>query len=233
MEPGEAFRDCAACPEMIPLPPGDFTMGRDGGRAEERPAHRARIDRPFALARTETTYDQYMPCVEAGLCKAPRRDRGWGEGDRPVIYVDWEDAVAYTRFLTGRTGRLYRLPTEAEWEYAARAGGAVGELEGAAGLGGANCRDCMEDWPHMTVPVASLAPNALGLYDMIGNVMEWTASCWRADHLPGRPEDCGLRVRRGGSWYFNSHVATPTYRYGARTDHIAYDVGFRVAAEVE
>lgn len=223
------FQDCEICPEMVPLAAGSFEMGYDEGRKSERPRHVATIDKAFAIARTEITYDQYMPCVDVGACQSPRHDRGWGEGARPVIYIDWADAVAYTNWLSRRTGRLYRLPTETEWEYAA-----LGKGGRVDGYQRANCSKCVDAWDHKTFAVAQLPPNGFGLHDMLGNVMEWTASCWTPDHRPGGIEDCDKRVRRGGSWYFDRYVSSTSYRFGARPDHIAYDVGFRVAtSEVE
>lgn len=221
------FRDCENCPEMVPLPPGEFVMGYDSGKQTERPSHMASVEKPFAIARTEITYDQYMPCVEVGACEAPRHDRGWGAGARPVIYINWADAVAYTKWLTRKTGRSYRLPTEVEWEYAALGGG--GRVDGYQR---ANCNKCVEGWDHKTFEVAQLPPNGFGLYDMLGNAMEWTASCWTPDHGPGGIEDCDKRIRKGGSWYFDRYVSTTSYRFGARPDHIAYDVGFRVATDL-
>ena len=202
-------------------------MGYDDGRKTERPRHPVIIEESFAIARTEITYEQYNPCVEAGACKAPRHDRGWGEGKRPVIYIDWADATAYASWLSRETGRSYRLPTETEWEYAALGGG-----ERVIGYQRANCSKCIDSWAHKTFEVGQLPPNGFGLYDMLGNVMEWTASCWTPDHRPGAVEDCDKRVRRGGSWYFDRHVSTTSYRYGARPGHIAYDVGFRVVADL-
>ncbi|MEQ9490632.1 MAG: SUMF1/EgtB/PvdO family nonheme iron enzyme [Alphaproteobacteria bacterium] len=223
----DPFRDCSVCPEMVPLPAGSFEMGYDDGRKNERPRHTAVVETPFAIARTETTYDQYLPCVEDGVCNAPHHDRGWGEGALPVIYVDWSDAVAYTRWLSVKTGRTYRLPTEEEWEYAALGGG-----KRVDGLGRANCSKCIDGWNHRTFPVGQLPPNGFGLYDMLGNAMEWTADCWTPDHRPNGIEDCSKRVRRGGSWYFDRYVSTTSYRYGARPGHVAYDVGFRVVADI-
>lgn len=222
------FSDCATCPEMVPLPAGAFMMGYDGGRKSEQPRHPVRIEKPFAIARTETTYDQYLPCVDAGACRPPQHDRGWGAGTRPVIYVDWSDALAYAGWLSQKTGRSYRLPTEEEFEYAALGGG-----ERVDGLARANCNKCIDAWEHKTFPVGQLPPNGFGLYDMLGNVMEWTADCWRDDYRPDAEADCSRRTRRGGSWYFDRYVSTTTYRYGARPGHLAYDVGFRVVADID
>lgn len=228
----DSFQDCTDCPEMVPLQPKPFWMGFDHGKSAERPARVVTLSRPFAIARTETTYDQWNACVAAGACSPPQHDRGWGEGDRPVIYVDYVQVSEYVFWLSAKTGRQYRLPTEEEWEYAAH-GGANGEdRKRVDGKGIANCNKCVDNWSHKTFPVASLEPNGYGLYDMLGNVMEWTSSCWVSDFRSDRTENCNKRVRRGGSWYFDRYVSTPTYRYGAFTDRISYDVGFRVAVDV-
>ena len=228
-----AFRDCARCPEMVPLQPASFVMGRDGGKRAEQPAHTVTLTAPFAIARTETTYDQWNACVAEKACTAPQHDRGWSEGNRPVIYVDYRQISAYLSWLSAKTGRAYRLPTEAEWEYAAHGGANGPDRPRVDGLGRANCNKCVDGWDHSTFPVASLDPNGFGLFDMLGNVMEWTSSCWVPDYRPGQPEDCSRRVRRGGSWYFNRFVSTPTYRYGALPDRVSYDVGFRVAVTLD
>ena len=169
----------------------------------------------FALARTEVTFDQYSQCVEAGACGYVPKDEGWGKGERPVINVSMEDAGAYVRWLSEISGRRYRLPSEAEWEYAARAGTTTRFHTG-------NCLNSLQanfdarlptgDCPAgaqlgRTMPVASFPPNQFGLFDMLGNVQEWTLDCWNADYV-GAPVDgsawiegdCSRAVLRGGSW---------------------------------
>lgn len=227
--PGERFRDCADCPEMVVVPAGRFTLGKEGGRRAEAPATPAEIAHPFAVARTETTFDQYAACVADGGCAALPWDRDWGRGARPVIYVTFAEAEAYADWLAARTGRPYRLPTEREWEYAALGGAPAPET----GEGIANCHACLPDGPHGTVPSASLPANGFGLHDMLGNVMEWTRDCWRESHAPDAAEDCSARVRKGGSWYFDRFVSIPSYRAAGRLTHEAYDVGFRVVVGVE
>lgn len=224
-----SFRDCAECPEMVPIPPGSFTMGRDGGRRAEAPAHRVAVPHRFALARTETTFDQYAACVDAGGCPGLPWDRDWGRGARPVIYVTFAEASAYADWLAARTGRPYRLPTEAEWEYAARGGDPAPE----SGHGHANCSGCRDDWAHRTMPAGSLPANGFGLHEMLGNVMEWTADCWRPSLGAGVEADCTRRTRKGGSWYFDPTVSIPAYRAPGRLTHEAYDVGFRVALTLD
>ena len=225
----QTFQDCEACPEMVVLPEGQFIMGRAvADRPEEGPAVRGRIDRPFAIARTETTFGQFAQCVAEGGCSAMPFDRRWGMDDRPVIYVNWDEASAYTAWLSAKTGRSYRLPTEEEWEYAARGGRpAPRDVSNIV-----NCFQCWDGWAHKTEPVGQFPANGFGLYDMLGNVMEWTADCWRDSH-DAETQDCALKTRKGGSWYFKPSVATPTYRYGAKAQHKGYDIGFRVVADIE
>jgi len=217
-QPGETFVDCARCPPMVVIPEGEFVMGSPAGELlrapNEGPQHRVTVSR-FALARTEVTFEQYRHCVEAGACSYLPRDEGWGQGDRPVINVSMEDAGAYVRWLSDVTGRRYRLPSEAEWEYAARGGTTTRFYTG-------NClnpqqanfdaRRPASDCPEgnrlgKTLPVASFPPNPFGLHDMHGNVREWTLDCWNPDY-EGAPTDgsawiegdCSRAVLRGGSW---------------------------------
>ncbi len=229
----ESFHDCDGCPEMVELPVGHFIMGRDvQDREEEGPPVQAAIEEPIAIGRTEVTFDEYALCVEEGGCAEMPFDRRWGMGSRPVIYVTWQDAMDYAAWLAEKTGKPYRLPTEAEWEFAARGGRpALRNVEGRV-----NCYKCWEGWSHKSEPVAQFPPNGFGLYDMLGNVMEWTMDCWRPRHdapfIPPSAE-CAERTRKGGSWYFKPSVATPTYRYGAKVQHKGYDIGFRVVVGLE
>ena len=211
---------------MVVLPAGSFTMGRDGGREAEAPARDVTIPASFAIARKETSFAEYEACVAEKACPPIAYDRGWGRGDRPAIYVDWNAANAYAAWLSARTGRAYRLPTEAEWEYAAQGG--TGDKEG--GRTRANCKHCFDGWNHATAPGGQFPANGFDLFDMLGNVMEWTASCWRPNHDDQAAEDCSQRVWRGGSWYFNADVARSTQRFPAKPDMKGYDVGFRVVA---
>jgi formylglycine-generating enzyme required for sulfatase activity len=120
-EPGEIFRDCADCPEMVVVPAGEFSMG-SGETVYEKPEHKVVIDSPFAIGRREVTFEEWDRCFVAGGCKHSPNDYGWGRGRRPVIDVSWDDAKLFLSWLSQTTKRAYRLPSEAEWEYAARAG---------------------------------------------------------------------------------------------------------------
>lgn len=217
-QPGESFVDCPACPAMVVIPGGEFLMGSPTTEllraSNEGPQHRVTVPR-FALARTEVTFDQYRRCVDAGACSYLPHDEGWGMGERPVINVSMEDAGAYVRWLSEITGRRYRLPSEAEWEYAARAGTTTRFHTGdclTSLQANFDARLPSGDCPAgaqlgQTVPVASFPPNPFGLFDMLGNVQEWTLDCWNADY-DGAPADgsawiegdCSRAVLRGGSW---------------------------------
>jgi len=249
--PGTVFKDCEACPEMVVVPAGSFTMGspenEQGRVAHEDPQHRVTIARPFAAGKYEVTFDQWDACVNSGGCNGHRpNDRVWGgRGNRPVIDVSWSDAKAYVEWLSRRSGKRYRLLTEAEWEYAARAGtttpfhfgSTIGtdqaNYDGRYAYGAGR----QGEYRGRTVPVGSFPANAFGLHDVHGNVWEWVEDCWH-DSYSGAPVDgsawtsggdCSYRVLRGGSWYSNPWVLRAAVRSwngsGFRLDYS----GFRVA----
>lgn len=211
---GEVFRDCGECPQMVVVPGGRFTMGSPGseeGRyGDEGPQHRVTIP-AIAVGVYEVTFAEWEACVSAGGCGGYRpNDWGWGRGSRPVINVSWEDAQAYVSWLSRRSGFLYRLLSESEWEYVARAGTTTRYWWGdSVGRDRANCGECGSGWDgEMTAPVGSFSANRYGLHDVSGNVWEWVEDCWHGDYV-GAPSDgsawtsggdCSLRVLRGGSW---------------------------------
>jgi formylglycine-generating enzyme required for sulfatase activity len=225
------------------MPAGRFTMGSPldemGRDDDEGPQHDVRVA-TFAVGRFEITFDEWDACVEDGGCSGyVPNDRGWGRGNRPVINVSWDQARSYASWLAGKTGASYRLLTEAEWEYASRAGSvspfATGKtIDGRqAQLGGA--RGDVEQ----TVPVGTFAPNAFGLHDMHGNVWEWVEDCWH-DTYENAPEDgaawlevndgaCRFRVYRGGSWLNIRSVLRSANRTGSPSDFSISNIGFRVA----
>lgn len=232
-------RDCETCPTMIVLPAGRFIMGSDRERPAFGPAIDSVVERSFALAETETTFDQYQACVDADACRSVQSDHGWGRGARPVINVTWSDAGAYAAWLSRMTGLAYRLPTEAEWEYAARAGTVTTYSWGnEIGRGRANCRSCGAGAydGNQSAPVASFPANPFGFRDLSGNVSEWVADCWTERHDPKveqiRPEQCERRVTRGGDWYYIPALATSAARMGNVANIASYTIGFRVARAV-
>ncbi len=240
----ERFKDCGDCPELIVLPAGRFVMGTLDQRPEFGPPVDIAITRRFALAVTETTFDQYQACVAAGGCRGGQDDHGWGRGDRPVINVSWADANAYAAWLSARTGFTYRLPSEAEWEYAARAGTVTAYPWGdMIGVGHANCRGCgAGEWGGSeSAPVGQFPANAFGFSDLLGNISEWVADCWNDRHDSRRtgqaplvlPEEaCQRRVTRGGDWYYIPALATTSARMGNFSVLASYTIGFRVAREI-
>ena len=215
---GDEFRDCPSCPKMVAIPAGTFRMGSgpddDEALDRERPRHRVRVGR-FALGRYEVTRREYRAFAEATGADDSWRDPGFAQDDRhPVVNVSWRDARAYVQWLSRETGERYRLPSEAEWEYAARGGTTTRRHWGDSsssqcGYANGTVASC-DDGVERTAPVGSYAPNAFGLSDVLGNVWEWTDDCWHEDYAGEPPDDgrawtragdCGRRVLRGGSWY--------------------------------
>jgi len=256
---GQTIKDCAECPEMIVLPSGSFVMGSpsgETGRSSNEGPQRTVSIRSFAASKTEITFAQWDACVAGSGCGGYRpADQGWGRGNQPAINVSWNDVQSYVTWINGKVGgQRYRLLTEAEWEYAARGRtngsasetaypwGATASHERAnygtdsccAGLAAGSDR-----WVN-TSPVGSFPANAFGLYDMHGNVWEWTEDCYAETYAGHLGTDgsanvngsCSYRVDRGGSWgddpqYLRSadrNRISPTDRNG--------DLGFRLARTV-
>jgi len=227
---GKSFRDCADCPEMVVIPAGSFDMGSNDGDTNEKPVHRVTITKSFAMGKTEVTQGQW----KALMGDNPSKSASCGD-DCPVEMVSWKDAQAFIQKLNDKTGKQYRLPSEAEWEYACRAGGThlycggddpdaiswYGGLATPAGNSG-----------KATNPVATKQANAFGLYDMSGNVWEWVEDSYH-ENYDGAPTDGSawqgdgaLHVPRGGSWSYLQRAvkrggSEPTYRFGT--------IGFRLA----
>ena len=239
-EPGETFHDCADCAEMVVVPDGDFKMG-SGDSVNEKPVHRVVIANPFAIGRREITFADWDACVTAGGCKYEPTDRGWGRGNRPVINVSWDDAKAFVAWISQRTGKKYRLPSEAEWEYAARAGTTSPFWWGAtAGTDHANCEDCSAKSLRQSTPTGTFRPNGFGLYDTSGNAAEWVEDCWNENYR-GAPTDgsawtsgqCAERVLRGGSFASKSTFVRSPSRFRYDEDVRYYANGFRVARDLK
>ncbi|MBO0734442.1 MAG: formylglycine-generating enzyme family protein [Methylocapsa sp.] len=240
-----AFTDCAeGCPLMIIVPAGKFLMGSPESDSEreaaETPQHEVTFAKPFAVSKYEVTFDEWDACVAATACQ--RAADEWGRGNMPVINVSWDDATAYARWLSRLTGKDYRLLTEAEWEYSARAGTTTRYSWGdEPGEGNANCDGCgSHRYRHQTAPAGSFKPNAFGLYDMHGNVWEWVEDVWH-DNYGGAPTDGSawlgggdgsFRVARGGSYRNDTGLIRSALRV-KRNINVKFDtLGFRVAREL-
>ena len=255
---GTEIKDCPKCPAMVVVPAGSFVMsyppGDSGRFQQEGPVRTVNFARPFAIGKFEVTFDEWDACTAEKQC--PKiDDKGRGRGRRPVMYVSWEQAMGYARWLSKKTGRIYRLPTDAEWEYAARAGvesryrfwgiapdrvctfanvyDQTARKQDDTGYENLPCDDRFAE----AAPAGSYKPNAFGLYDMLGNVSEWTEDClptglqWRGAPMDGTANlkgDCSQRAFRGGSWFENEkpYIRSPDhYKFmGARDS----DLGFRV-----
>lgn len=256
------FSDCRDCPQMVVISPGAFMMGSpatETGRSDaEGPRHKVTIAKAFAIARFDVTREQYAAFAAATHAAAnPKCDwrtpksRGTPlaqSADEPVVCANWTDAQAYVSWLGHKTGRHYFLPSEAQWEYAARAGSTTARPWGDAithenaNYGADSC--CgpatagRDRWLY-TSPVGSFPPNAFGLSDMIGNVWQWTEDCAEdythtpVDGSPAISGDCSKRIIRGGGWFHGPDAARSASRVGDDADRRVADIGFRVAAEVK
>ena len=225
---------------MIVIPAGRFRMGclSDDDRCwpRETPVLEVTFAVPFALSVHEVTFDDYDRFT-AGVEEVG--DQGWGRGDRPVINVSRDNARAYVRWLAAETGGAYRLPSESEWEYAARAGSTGSYHWGdEIGEGHANCHGCGSPWgERRTAPVGSFAPNPFGLHDMLGNVWEWVEDDGDDDDLGGIPSNGSPRIGRerddgvvrGGSWGYRPRFLRSAVRLTKRPGDRSHFVGFRVA----
>jgi formylglycine-generating enzyme required for sulfatase activity len=228
------FKDCENCPEMVALPAGSFMMGSADGDASERPVHRVTLG-AFALGRTAVTAKLWMACVGDGGCAyRPRTDL---PDTAPMNNLSWQDAQHYVEWLAKTTGRPYRLPTEAEWEYAARAGTETRYWWGGQpGVAKADCKGCGGDWNTARPAAAgSFAPNPFGLYDMNGGVAQWVADCWYPtyDKAPAdgsaRGGSCTQHVLRGGAWKNDPSYLRSSSRAQYDTDVRYITNGLRVA----
>jgi len=250
------FKDCGDCPEMVVIPAGSFMMGappQEADKPEEGPVHRVTIRKPFAMSKYEITWNEWNACVQARACSAAR-DEGFGQGNRPVINISRDDAILYAKWLSEKTGHAYRLPSEAEWEYAARAGTATvrywgndddSACEYASVFNAAfmpynnlnwywesfGCNDGYKE----TAPVGKFRPNAFGLHDMLGNVREWTLDCFKDDYA-GAPADgsarqdksCQYYLTRGGSWVTEPVYVRSAARYWVEPSNRNDDLGIRL-----
>ncbi len=243
---GDLFRDQltdgSQGPEMIVIPIGKFFMGdvSNVGEYYEKPVHKVWFDQPFALGKTAITfaeYDQFTQSTARPLVD----DYGWGRGQHPIINVNLEDAQAYIQWLSKQTGGQYYIPSEAEFEYASRAGTTTAYYWGdVIGVEQAHCNACGSDQAkNQTAPVGRFAPNAWGLYDMAGNVWELTADCWNftyaaapTDGSASKTGDCTRRVLRGGSWGDHPRDLRTSTRLRSYAATRTVVIGFRVARKL-
>lgn len=237
--------------DMVVLPEGNFRMGdvTDAGESDEQPVRTVHV-RPFAIARYEVTFEQFDVFARATNSPAPE-DR-WGRGRRPVIDVTWHDAEEFVEWLSEVTGLKFRLPSESEWEYAARGGTSAtymhgedeaklceyGNLADSDTKIGWRTKACSDGY-ETTAPAGTFKPNGFDLYDMQGNVWEWVQDCWYRHHKRA-PEDssprlksrCDERVQRGGSWFYGADEARASYRTSGKEDEKSVTTGFRVARDL-
>jgi formylglycine-generating enzyme required for sulfatase activity len=226
---------------MVVVPAGSFTMG--GPTNVEQPQHTVMFAKPFAVSKYEVTFADWDACVKGGGCNAySPNDQHWGRGQQPVINVNWDDAQAYVAWLSAVTGKTYRLLSEAKYEYAVRAGTTTaypwGDDIKLNGQAMANCDGCGSKWDKtQTAPVGSFPPNKFGLYDMVGNVWEWTQDCVHNDYN-GAPTDgsawiaggdCSNRLLRGGSWFYSPDYLRSAFRFWITSNARSFSLGFRVA----
>jgi len=230
------------------VPPGSFLMGapatEEGYHESEGPQREVTISQPLAMGRYEVTFTEWDACVRDGGCNRYRPDdAGWNRGRQPVINVSWMDAQAYVRWLAEETNRAYRLPSESEWEFVARAGTQTPFYFGetivssqanykATYIYGGGWKGVDRRRP---LSAGSFSPNTFGLYDVHGNVWEWVQDCWNRDHTEALPDgqarttgDCSRRILRGGSWIFSPRIARSANRNGYAADYRYPHVGFRV-----
>jgi formylglycine-generating enzyme required for sulfatase activity len=238
LKPGDAFKECTDCPEMVVVPADSLTMGSSPGlgASTEQPAHLVTIARPFAVGKFELTFDEWDACVAYGDCDPHISTNGWGRGRQPVINITWNDALRYLAWLSRVTRQHYRILTEAEWEYAARAKTSTNFYFGndEAPLDQYGWYSGNSD--HHTHAVGERKPNPFGLYDVHGNVSEWVEDCYH-DGYRGAPSDgsawlsgnCSRRVARGGSWLDRPRALRSATRDWYTFDQGHDNVGLRVA----
>ena len=248
----KSFKDCQICPEVIVIPAGSFLRGspasEESRKDAEGPQREVTLSQPLAVGVYEVTFAEWDACVGDGGCRDHLpEDEGWQRGRQPVINVSWEDAQAYVKWLSEETGQPYRLLSEAEWEYVARAGtqtpfhtgGTITPTQanyyskyiyGGGRIG---------QYRAQPVSVGEFPPNAFGLYDVHGNVWEWVQDCWNASYS-GAPQDgrawetgdCSRRVARGGSWYYAPDILRSASRERYAIDSRTNTGGFRVARTI-
>lgn len=239
---GSPFQDCRDCPEMVVVPAGSFIMGSSSGDIDEKPRHKVVITQPFAAGKFEVTWDQWDACIAAHGCRTPTdartlTDRSTRQsGKHPVVNLSWHQAKAYVRWLSRKTGQTYRLLSEAEWEYIARAGSTTRYAWGnSIGQSRANCQGCGGPrGSRATAKVGSYQGTPWGIHDLHGNVWEWVESAWHPSYtspqqITSPPDHTALRVMRGGAWNTSPHTLRSAARGRAAPATRSIAIGMRVA----
>ena len=257
LRPGKTFADCADCPGMIVVPAGAYWQGSgddsDFALSMEKPRRLVTLDEAFAVSTHEVTMAQWDQCLSDQGCESEPADNGWGRADRPVIMVSWNDAVHYVTWLSKKTGQNYRLPSESEWEYFARAGEqgdwSGGSPENVCRYANVAAAETGFRWQHSqcqdglalgTATVGSFMPNSFGLYDTTGNVSEWTGDCMNLTYIDA-PVDgsawgrglCSSHMTRGGSWITGSKEIRLPARFNLKNGDRNDFTGFRVVRTIE
>jgi formylglycine-generating enzyme required for sulfatase activity len=250
LKPGDTFRDCDACPEMVVIPAGRFRMGSPKDEPErgprEGPLREVTIPRHLAIARYEVSFDEWEACLADGGCERYRPDDiGWGRGKQPVIHISWHDAHTYNDWMTKKSGQRYRLPSEAEWEYAARGGTTTAYWWGNRITPDDANYKWSESWngsptrrfTNTMLPVASHKPNPFGLYNVHGNAREWVEDClhetyrnapidgsaWGAENRG----DCTRRMLRSGNYVSHPKRIRSAFRLGLKPEFRIEATGLR------
>ena len=247
LKPMDLFKECSDCPEMVVVPAGSFLMGspanEPGRTTKEGLQHTVTFTRNFAVGRFELTFAEWDACVADGGCQGYKPDsQGWGRGRQPAINVSWDDAKAYVAWLTKVTGKSYRLLSEAEREYVTRAGTTTPFWWGNTILttqanynGTPYGIGAKGEYRGHTVAVDLFAPNAWGLFQVHGNIYEWTEDCGHENNqgAPGDGSawttgDCTSRIIRGGSWDYDAEYLRSGSRLAYAIDTRDVWLGFRV-----
>lgn len=277
-EPGMIFKDCATCPSLVVIPAGHFSQGTptvtDASLFNEAPERVVNIDYSFAVSRYEVTRQQYEEFIsEAGYLTGGcavysgqwqhSTNMSWQnpgyeqDGNHPAVCISWEDAVAYTDWLSQKTAQTYRLLSASEWEYIARDAarnntntthasdtqnvcdeGNVADLEAVKKYPGWKVSNCTDNFVH-SAPVGTFKANGFGVFDLKGNVFEWVEDCWNYNYVDAPTDgsawtsgDCQRRVLRGGSWFSQENFSRPTFRNSFKKHHRSSSFGFRVARQI-
>jgi len=241
---GQVIQDCPSCPKMVVVPAGSFMMGsastEEGRSGDEGPRHAVTFAHPFAVGAYEVTFEEWDACVADKQCPAVTKDEGWGRGKRPVINVSKTDILRYVAWLSAKTGHKYFMPSESEWEYAARAGTDTPWSTGDALIG--DDANILNNFGR-SVPVGSFPPNAFGLYDTNGNVQEWVQDCSDVGYFgvptdgaaATAPADKCTSVVRGGHWNSSPLKARSAFRQRLQTGNVSGGnaAGFRVTRALD